>query len=182
MTEITDDRTWWSDVEHLHPDGTGTRTAARTVLVEPPREDRGEHQRPPASSRRSERPAVLQRADAAAFADAMDLDGAFGAPARSSGSREIVLTGAGPRTDRPAAHEMSERAHGAPARDRRHERTDTGTDVGAPRRRPAREPQGRSSRTAAERLGGRPDRVVMWVVMLGAFLVLIAAAGSSAGS
>lgn len=36
---------------------------------------------------------VLRRADAASFADAMDIDGAFGAAVRGAESREIVLTG-----------------------------------------------------------------------------------------
>ncbi len=178
MTEIADDRTWWSDVEHLHPDSGKGRTTTRIAPPEPrSRDDQGDERRPLSSARRTEQPAVLRRADAAAFADAMDIDGAFGAPApRSSGSREIVLTGA------TSAAVAVDRRPDAPEQDRKPQRERRAGHSAAGERRASRAPQVRDSRTAAERMGGRPDRIVMWVVMLGMFLVFIAAAGSSAGS
>ncbi|XAY06667.1 hypothetical protein DSM112329_03542 [Paraconexibacter sp. AEG42_29] len=48
-------------------------------------------------------------------------------------------------------------------------------------RRALREVESRRPRSVADRAAHRPDRIAMWAVMLGIFLVLIAATSSSAG-
>jgi hypothetical protein len=210
MTEIADDRSWWADVEHLRPDGTAARTGpdapSGAVAERPaPADDEPVVRRgritgqPLVKAPPAEKPAVLRRADAAAFADAMDLDGAFGAPVPAPRSREIILS----RTraaDRDYDYvdaviddedvELMSRAHERPAvrghgnPDRKTVRITGGAGVHAEiaERRTLRELEGRRPRSAVERVGHRPDRIAMWVVLLGLFLVLIAATSSSAGS
>ena len=210
MTETADDKSWWADVEYLRPDGTstGATTAVRSRTVAEPA-DRPDDDHPaddepsvrrgritgrriePAPSLPQKPAAVLRRADAAAFADAMDLDGAFAAPAATPRSREIVLSRArGPVTDEQAEAEPLMEAEealvvrGRPDLDRRtvHITGHPGIHGQLTERRALRELQPRRSRSAVERVGRHPDRIAMWVVLLGLFLVLIAATSSSAGA
>ncbi len=208
MTETADDKSWWADVEYLRPDGTstGATTAVRSRMVEPadrPDEDHPADGEPcvrrgritgrpiESASLPQEPAAVLRRADAAAFADAMDLDGAFAAPAATPRSREIVLSRArGPVADEQAqAEPLTEGDEALVVRGHADLDRRTVLITGNPgihgqltERRALRELQPRRSRSAVERVGRHPDRIAMWVVLLGLFLVLIAATSSSAGA
>jgi hypothetical protein len=145
-----------------------------------------------ASVERAVRP---RRPDVAAFADALDLDGAFGAPVSVPRSREIILTGA-PSGERDVVLEYLE-PHGSrepvqtqrdagrePSSGRRTVQISGTSGLHAPaaERRALREIGERRPRSAVERVVHRPDRIAMYVVLLGLFLVFIAATGSSAGS
>lgn len=212
MTEIADDRSWWTDVEHLRPGGESARPGRLSVVSErtdvdpgPDRDHRPVVRRPgrdatgpEAAPKPTSKPAVLKRADAAAFADAMDLDGAFGAPTAPR-SREIILSRhAGPADEEVVEADASEdddtwleaaRPTGRVTRDGRGDpirRTvqiaSSGVHTDLADRRALREVAARAPRTPVERAGTRPDRIAMWVVMLGICLVLIAATSSSAGA
>lgn len=220
MTEIAEDRSWWADVEHLRPgaatattpdraadtgrwadadgwdgpgrpDDTDTDTPARPDDTDgsgtTPRRGRITGRPLPAAT---EPVAVLRRADAASFADAMDLDGAFGAPARRASrdaeSREIVLSGrrgpaaAGVDDDARADPRPPVRGQGSP--DRRTVRISgqPGIHAELAERRALREIERPRPRTSTvDRMGSRPDRVAMWAVVLGLFLVVLAAMSSS---
>lgn len=198
MTEIADDKSWWADVEHLRPGGeaaarTSPRSDARSgAVAEHPRPTddepvvrRGRITQQPIPAAPAEKPAVMRRSDAAAFADAMDLDGAFGAPVAISRSREIVLSrthddvedvvAVAPDDERPAAQ-------GSPDRQTVRITGNPGIHADLAERRALREVQVRRPRSAVARAVHRPDRIAMWVVLLGLFLVLIAATSSSAGA
>ncbi len=215
MTEIADDKSWWADVEHLRPGGEVARPAATTpssraaAAAVAERETRRDDGRPtedadagsrsgritgrPLEARAAqEPPAVLRRADAAAFADAWDIDEDFSAPSRS---REIVLERSHPVLER--SHPVLERSRPAPepelaaddADETPQDRRPTvrigpsglhGADLAE--RRPLRELEPRRPRSAVDRVGPRPDRIAMYVVLLGIALVLIAATTSSAGT
>lgn len=221
MTEISEDRSWWTDVEHLRPDaegGVATRSARGTAVAdrepvdrEPAareRDDRSEREDrtdrepedrdtdPPVRRGRitgrplpeqTEKPAVLCRSDAAFLADAMDLDGAFGAPVRRAESREIVLSGRSAArahegeapARRPSPSRPAVRGEGSPDRETVHITGSPGVHAAVAERRALRELESRRPRSAAERIGHRPDRVAMWTVMLGLLLVIIAASSSS---
>jgi hypothetical protein len=217
MTEIADDRSWWADVEHLRPGGEGHRPASSTTSSRASavaeRADRpaidprselgvGTAAAEPAMPRRlritggtpeSAAPARPRRPDVAAFADALDLDGAFGAPVTAPRSREIILTGtsSAPDADDVVTPDDEDVPEGdddlAPAADR-HRRTvqirgTAGVHADVAERRALRELGERRPRTTAvERVAGRPDRIAMYVVLLGVFLVFLAVAGQSAGS
>lgn len=144
---------------------------------------------------------VLRRADVASFADAMDLDGAFGAPVRRAESREIVLgrgreTGAyddivvdadGYAVDKDVviaayldADDHAHAAHGAPDRKTVRIIANPGINAAVAERRKLREIEPRRPKASvADRAAASPDRIAMWAVVLGILLVLIAA--SSAG-
>jgi hypothetical protein len=144
---------------------------------------------------------VLRRADAASFADAMDLDGAFGAPVRRAESREIVL-GRGRAADEldedlvdADGYELDEDSviadylqaddrdavpgEGDPDRKTVRITANPGIHAEIAERRKLREIESRRPKSVADRAAHHPDRVAMWAVVLGIFLVLIAA--SSAG-
>jgi hypothetical protein len=202
MTEIADDRSWWADVEHLRPGGEAAPTEPRApsgAVAE--RHERVEDEpvvrrgriagQPIVPATPAEKPAVLRRADVAAFADAMDLDGAFGAPVPASRSREIILSrtpgiAEGDDDDlvaEPRAHgRPAVRGHGTPDRKTVRITGSPGVHAEIAERRTLREIEGRRPRSAVERVGHRPDRIAMWVVFLGICLVLIAATSSSAGA
>ncbi|MCW3040406.1 MAG: hypothetical protein JWM31_2311 [Solirubrobacterales bacterium] len=202
MTEISDDRSWWADVEHLRPGADAavlTRPRPeREAAAEPSEPDRDEV--PPARRGRitgvrladpaDERPAVLRRADAASFAQAWDIDTSFAPAARGPESREIVLSGraataADGRAEavdgRSPARRPAARGQGSPDRPTVRITGNPGLHADIAERRALREIEPRSSRTPAERVAHRPDRIAMWAVMLGLLLVIIAATSSSAG-
>lgn len=140
-----------------------------------------------------ERSDRARRPDVAAFADALDLDGAFGGPVPvARRSREIILTGTpsgAPRllgsVEPPEAFEAPHELDAADTRPDRKTVRITGNpalDAGVAERRALREITERRPRSAVERVVSRPDRIAMYVVLLGLFLVFIAATGSSAGS
>ncbi len=140
-----------------------------------------------------------RRPDVAAFADALDLDGAFGTSPPASRSREIILTGSsisGDGTDRTVARpdEDDPHAHLQPAEDAVAGSTSTGQHAAVQRsdghglqaqvaeRRALRELGDRRPRSTVQRAVHHPDRIAMYVVLLGLFLVFVAAFTSSAGS
>jgi hypothetical protein len=180
---------WWDDVEEPAP-----RRAPRATGSEE----------------------CLSRAHAADFADAFDLDGAFGAPSRRFGreDRVIVLerTPAAPavqeervRAEReadlhvavaeaePEAPELAaftdatydeELLDAAPEVDPETGRklvriTGRPEATVAPRRLRELEPR-RERRSVAQRAASHPDRIALYAVLLGLFLVVLAAASSSA--
>jgi hypothetical protein len=206
---------WWDDVQHLKPE-----SGAQPVrLVE---DDTTVREAAEVSAgRRRARLAegtepCLSRSDAADFADAFDLDGAFGAPRkRFARAPQIQDTDEGPvivlersPAPPPAASDTSEFAAvdtsefaamdveeerrqafadevigEAPERDpetgRRHVRI-TGRPEGqvTPRRLREIEPR-RQRRSVAERALSSPDRMALYAVLLGLFLVVLAAASAS---
>jgi hypothetical protein len=223
-------RAWWSDVQHLRDEDPSP--APSVTLQEPPTDElpvaeprngritgrplrrrEGEH----APSRAAE--PRLARADAADFAAALDLDGAFGTPRRASKraeSREIVLTrdaaferareraerDAAPRrrplavvpepaerpaVDREAARRTAEHEALLAPRDRFERGPDgrrtvqiSGQPAAAPRTRLRELERRRPNRRPVDRIASRPDRIALWVVILGILLVVIAATSSSA--
>lgn len=222
MTEIADDRSWWADVEHLRPGGEGPRPAAPSPPARPvavadrPVADR--HLAPATETAATEfptprrlritggtegdadtTPARPRRPDVAAFADALDLDGAFGAPVPSRRSREIILTGA-PSTrasddrrsdvvtldDNDVQQVDDDASASASAADggRRTVRIrgTAGVHAEVAERRALREVGEHRPRGAVGPRTGRPDRIAMYVVLLGVFLAFLAVAGQSAGS
>lgn len=153
----------------------------------------------------------LSRAHAADFAQAFDIDDAFGAPSprfsRDTGEGHVIVLERAPARaedayedeayderydERPAArgavedvvdvdHELLGEA---PERDaetgRRTVRISGRPEATvAPRRLREIEPR-RSRRSVAERAAARPDRIALYAVLLGLFLVVLAAASSSA--
>ena len=95
--------------------------------------------------------------------------------------RESVERRAGP--DRSAG---TERRPAAPAQQRRSTATErrTVTITGHPALMPARAKlveveRRRPARPPVERVGHRPDRIAMWAVLLGFFLILVAAASAA---
>jgi hypothetical protein len=188
----TEARAWWTDVQHLRPDDDGAAPATRTSRFDRHRgTDRSEDRRtaravahpqsgaadrdrerrsarrPESASRRGAAPvdaappARLTRSDAAGFAAALDLEGPFAAPAATG--RTIVL-----ERERRPARDGGERP--------------TVQITGRPGlamvpRQPSRprELEGRRPhRRAVDRFGAQPDRVLMWAVLLGLFLVVLA--------
>jgi len=215
---------WWDDVQHLKP-GAG-EPAVRLVDDEPTLRDaaEGSAERRRARISDSAEPR-LSRSDAAGFADAFDLDGAFGAPRKrfareprvqdTEEGRVIVLArdpepeeeprvaeprqAAAPRTPEPrqaAAPRTPEPVAAAPEpvsiedellgqppeRDpetgRRLVRI-TGRPEAqvAPRRLREIEPR-RARRSVADRALSSPDRMALYAVLLGLFLVVLAAASA----
>lgn len=176
MTDIAD-RAWWSDVEHLRPDaeppvdGPGARTGAEALLAA---------DEPSSADRPRGREARRGRITGRVLEDAMDLDGAFGAPSASR-SREIVLT-RGVAAEAPEEAPAAVRGQGSP--DRRTVRiTGNPGHTAVAARRTLRELQPRrGAGSTAARMERRPDRIALWAVLLGIFLVVIAAMSSSAGA
>ena len=184
----TEARAWWTDAQHLRPDDDGAARSSRTGRFERHRgTERNDDRRPaldPAvrphaggadrdrerrSARRPEqaprhdaaRAEPLQRSDAAGFAAALDLEGAFAAPAATG--RTIVL-----ERERRPSRDGGERATvqitGRPG-------------VAMVPRQPSRLREleaRRPQRRAVDRFGAQPDRVLMWAVLLGLFLVVLA--------
>jgi hypothetical protein len=184
-------RAWWDDVQHLRDS------------IERKREDEARHGL--RLDARSAARAVAERAAGeAALSDddvPMQLDddlvprrgrrfersaperrGRFARPERTGRSREVR---AETRREQPARAEDTHEAESAPLRPlpaprRRRTIEITGRTVGAPtlprlveidRRRPARRP--------AERVGARPDRLALWAVVLGFFLIFVAVTSTS---
>jgi hypothetical protein len=184
----TEARAWWSDVQHLRPEHEDAaapplRTGrfdrrrgddhphdhrAADVAVRPhagaadrDRERRVTRRADPAS--RQARPQRepeprLQRSDAAGFAAALDLEDAFAAPAATG--RTIVLERER-RPSRDGGERPTVQITGHP-----------GAAL-APRAGRGLEPR-RPRRRTVDRFGAQPDRVLMWAVLLGLFLVVLA--------
>jgi hypothetical protein len=142
-----------------------------------------------------------RRPDVAAFADALDLDGAFGAPVPAPRSREIILTGStATARDRDRDPAQLPDATGAlvplepvdryladaeaEVADRKTVRItgNPGLHAQVTERRALREIGDRRPRSTVQRAVHHPDRIAMYVVLLGVFLVFVAAFTSSAGS
>jgi hypothetical protein len=190
----TEASAWWSEVQHLRPEEDAAAPALRTGrfdrhrgddhvqdrraaeaarphagAVDRDRERRASRRGDDAASRttraaaqgarppRTEEP-HLRRSDAAGFAAALDLEGAFAAPAATG--RTIVLE----RERRPArdgGERPTVQITGHP-----------GAAL-APRAARGLEPR-RPRRRTVDRFGAQPDRVLMWAVLLGLFLVVLA--------
>jgi hypothetical protein len=142
-------RAWWDDVQYLRES------------IERKRED--EARRGLRLDARSAARAVAERAAGEAHA------ATFGTPDRAEPRRTRRLERRAPERRGPLA----------PPRRRRTVEI-TGRTVGAPtlprlveidRRRPARRP--------VERVGARPDRLALWAVVLGLFLILVAVTSTS---
>jgi hypothetical protein len=140
----------------------------------------------------------LSRSDAADFADAFDLDGAFGAPRkRFARAPQIQDTDEGPvivlqrtpapasdtsefaavDTSEPAAVDTSEFAAMDVEEERRKALADDVVGAAPERRLREIEPR-RQRRSVAERALSSPDRMALYAVLLGLFLVILAAASS----
>lgn len=144
--------------------------------------------RSPAGSADRASSRVLRRADAADFAAAMDLDGAFAAPRdhATPGVRTITLTRSHDpldergEADAPGWHgdddapgwDGRDDAHGWHA----HGHADATALMLSPAARPGHR---RPPRTSIERLVDTPDRIALMAVALGVLLVIIAAATSA---
>jgi hypothetical protein len=200
---------WWDDVQHLKPEAAAP--PVRLVEAEDPVRDAAEV----SAARRRARLAettepCLSRSDAADFADAFDLDGAFGAPRRRF-ARGIQDTDEGPvivlhRTPAPepeddvelvetvdevAEPEPEPEEHEALSAEMIGEPPEVDPETGrrvvritgrpeaqvTPRRLRELEPR-RPRRSVAERALASPDRVALYAVLLGLFLVIIAAASA----
>lgn len=197
---------WWDDVQHLRPESqlapadTGTLALVSDDAPAEPMPVETELQpqdRPvPSVARRSParasvsdraRPAPrLSRADAADFAEAFDIDGAFGAPSQrfarepepqdTAETHVIVLGRVEPELEDEERFEIpseEDRAGRQTVRITGH----PGQAV-TPRR--LQELERRPRRGAAERATRNPDRIALYAVLLGLLLVVIAAASNSA--
>jgi len=143
-------RAWWADVQHLRPDAAGTASVA---AVEPPVEAVAEESGDELAQRRRGRITGRPLPDSGE----VHLRRADAAPFGEA----LALDGYDEESDRRTIH-ITGRPDPVPVR-RLHEI----------------EPR-RSTSTAMDRLGSRPDRIAMWAVALGIFLVLLAAVSSSA--
>jgi hypothetical protein len=148
-------RAWWADVQHLRPDAPAV---AEVVAEEPfldPRDELAPRRRGRITGRSLEETGErrLRRSDAADFARALSLDDDYADERyedEGATVRTIHITG------RPEA-------------------------VPVPVRRLREVERDRERAPARDRLAGpRPDRVAMYAVALGIFLVLLAAVSSSA--
>jgi hypothetical protein len=189
----TEARAWWTDVQHLRPDDDGAAPSSRTGRFERHRgTERSDDRRPavapavrphaggadrdrerrstPRPEQAPRRDAAradaghaepLQRSDAAGFAAALDLEGAFAAPAATG--RTIVLERER-RPSRDGGERPTVQITGRPG-------------VAMVPRQPSRLREleaRRPQRRAVDRFGAQPDRVLMWAVLLGLFLVVLA--------
>ena len=140
--------------------------------------------RPPRGDHPRSRPAGTERRNAEAPGDRVDVElellgtSAATPSAASARSAPSATTPAEPAAPTPTASAAATALSAPPPR-----RTVqiTGRTVAAPslprlveveRRRPARRP--------TERVGPRPDRIALWAVLLGFFLILVAATSSNA--
>jgi hypothetical protein len=199
---------WWDDVQHLKPDASKP-PAVSLVDDAPSLREAAEGNAARRRARVCEEAEAgprLSREDAAGFADAFDLDGAFGAP-RKRFAREprvqdteegrVIVLARDPEPELapeppPAPEPVAEAEEPVsiedellgdlPERDpetgRRVVRI-TGrpeTQV-APRRLREIEPR-RARRTVADRALSSPDRMALYAVLLGLFLVVLAAASA----
>ncbi len=195
---------WWDDVQHLKAEGQ--QPAVRLVDAEDPVREAAEASSARRRARLSESSEpCLSRSDAADFADAFDLDGAFGAPKRRFSrsphiqdtdegpvivlERSSPLVEAEPVADEPELVAVEEPVaviedyiEEPPAHDpesgRRVVQINGRPEAQfAPRRLRELEPR-RPRRSVAERAMASPDRVALYAVLLGLFLVIIAAASA----
>jgi hypothetical protein len=227
MPEAQATQSWWDDVQHLRP-GAAEAAADRGAASARP----GSHlhlateadlpaaKQPAAPAPRRSRAAAhaeprLSRAHAAGFADALDIDGAFGGRSRRfdraidgdpGTSRDIVLERdyeddgydtyddhvdeprmivlEGDVDDEPAAapivrrpltpeasmHRRAERTRVLPGNELA---TFAEPDAAPAVRRVTGHPE-RPRRSTADRVAARPDRLALYAVLLGLFLVLVA--------
>jgi hypothetical protein len=188
-------RAWWDDVQHLRDsierkreDETGSRlrldarAAARAVAERAAGEAPAAEPHHDAPRRHTAEPDVAPRRTRRFERAGTERRGRFPRAGRDGRQDEphahaVISTEPGghdappPRADRPRPLEV-------PARRRTVEIT--GRTVGAPtlprlveinRRRPARRP--------VERVGARPDRLALWAVVLGFFLIFVAVTSTS---
>jgi hypothetical protein len=206
---------WWDDVQHLKPDAAVS--PVRLVEAEETVRDAAAASAARRRARLSEgSEPCLSRSDAADFADAFDLDGAFGAPRRrfargpqiqdTDEGPVIVLERSAPQPPEPepAVRDTGEFAAVAEAPDTADFKAVDTSDFEAIAEPPARDPETgrrtvqvsgrperqvsprrlreieprRQRRSVAERALSSPDRVALYVVLLGLFLVIIAAASA----
>ena len=187
-------RAWWDDVQHLRDSierkredearrglRLDARAAARAVAEraagetpapeahDAPRRHAAEPDVGPRRSRRFERAATERRGRfARAGRDGRQDEPRARAVTGSEPGRHEALA---PRAEQPRPLEVPERRRTVEI---------TGRTVGAPtlprlveinRRRPARRP--------VERIGARPDRLALWAVVLGFFLIFVAVTSTS---
>ena len=143
-------RAWWADVQHLRPDASGV---APVVTESPVEEVIEEESTDELAQRRRGR--------------------ITGRPLPDPGEVHLKRADAVPFAEALALDDFDEEA------DRRTVHITGRPDPVAVRRLHEIEPR-RHSSTAIDRLGSRPDRIAMWAVALGIFLVLLAAVSSSA--
>ena len=188
-------RAWWDDVQHLRDSierkredearrglRLDARAAARAVAEraagevpaaeahhEAPRRHTAEPEVAPRRTRRFERAGTERRGRFART----------GRDSRQDEPRPRALTGDEP-VRRDASVPSDDRPRPLEVPERRRTVEITGRTVGAPtlprlveinRRRPARRP--------VERIGARPDRLALWAVVLGFFLIFVAVTSTS---
>ena len=186
-------RAWWHDVQYLRDSierkredearrglRLDARAAARAVAERAAGETPGAEAHHDASRRHTAEPEVAPRRTRRF--ERAERRGRFARPGRDGRQdepRARAVTGAEPgRHEAPAPRADQPRPLAVPERRRTVEIT--GRTVGAPtlprlveinRRRPARRP--------AERVGARPDRLALWAVVLGFFLIFVAVTSTS---
>jgi hypothetical protein len=197
-------REWWADVQHVResierrradaarsPRGTDTGRFARAIEPPEPTSDddglaarAGRFDREP-RPRHGERSVDADAPSSRRHRDA-EPPASRGRGQRPEAERQRARSRrpADDRTDQPAGRRRraAETTMMPPPPGRRTVQI-TGRTVAAPavprlveleRRRPARRP--------VERIGARPDRIAMWAVLLGFFLILVAATSSRAAT
>ena len=177
-------RAWWDDVQHLRDSIERKRAdeahrglrldarAAAAAVAERAADDASAEviegaQPAPQRGRRFERPVSERR-------------GRFARPDREGRQRELHAESHREASRTPDAANGRHAPAPLPAPRRRRTIEITGRTVGAPtlprlveidRRRPARRP--------VERIGPRPDRLALWAVVLGFFLIFVAVTSTS---
>jgi hypothetical protein len=173
-------RAWWSDVQHLRDSIERKREdeARRGLRLDARSAARAVADRDAGDRTVGERPVDEVSVHDALLPD--DLDWVTHPRRRFDRGPEARARFSRPERDRsePQRDDDAPRALSAPSRRRTVEIT--GRTVGAPslprlvqidRRRPARRP--------VERVGPRPDRLALWAVVLGFFLILVAVTSTS---
>ena len=179
-------RPWWADVQHLRPDDDGDHAASAAA---PARTGRFARSADGASAtehgaRRASSPAPTRQRGDTRTRDAEPRPRRFDREPAQRRDREPAQRRE--ETTEPRRRpEVDLRPRGAAFAEYRDGRRTVSIRgqvdrvVAAPAAAPGVAPERRRPRrTAVERLGGRPDRVAMWAVMLGLLLILVAAISS----
>jgi hypothetical protein len=177
-----ENRAWWSDVQHVRDsiERKREREARRGLRLDARSAARAVAEREDGASRPGEIPPALadpgeMHADVHDFMESDDLEWAT-RPRRRFERATPERRGRFAR----AEHEAPADANPLAPPSRRRTVEITGHPVGGPtlprlveidRRRPARR--------AVERVGPRPDRIALWAVVLGFFLILVAVTSTS---
>jgi len=190
------DRAWWDDVQYLREplERKREKEARRGLRLDARAAARAVAERHAAAPVAESEPDFIGGLDSIHELDAMPRTRRFersapeadGAPRRRRFERSPERRGRFARAERDASLDRAPEAptSAAPmplsAPSRRRTVEITGRTVGAPalprlvqidRRRPARRP--------AERVGARPDRLALWAVVLGFFLIFVAVTSTS---